>query len=362
MFEYLIKTLSSAKGISTRLKIIAVFHFSIFILLSNTEICAKHLQEISYSPDGSQFLVRYREGVELWNSDTGTVIANFPSFEKDSSSNIAYKFAAFVDDGNLILLNDEKNNLIWWSVKNNERLEVHSEKFSVDAVSVNGKLNASQQFDDNKRPVINIYDSINGNFLKSLTPPLSSVSCLSFFPDNQRILVGSSPQANVISLNSGRVTKRFISANYIRNCRVSPTGTSVLMSSFFGGPSGKRSFPILTLDAKKRYFSVKGKYANLMKYSNSVGYSVAEPNLAFVTGSSAISGEGVLIIWDISNGKVKQVIKNETEIENAAFSPNGKTILFVDRRRNLVLVDLASGVRIRNYNAPSLKENLSIKY
>ncbi len=332
----------------------------ILVLFSSIQSLSQPLQNVVYSPDGSKFLVRHLESVYLWDSHTGNILRIFKTNRSDGASDNSYKFAAFLSNSKLVL-NDEKEDLIWWDIRADKEIKRISGNFKIHALSPDRRMLAGVNFSSNERQFIDIYNSSTGSLLRKLKPK-HSFGCMVFIPGNKRMLGISSFGAEVLAIETGRIIKSFSNEEVYNDCAVSPKGDSILAGIDVLGTNKHVSTWLQDLNKPERSLNLPDKYSDLIARSSSVGYSVADPNLAFVAGSSDSPMKGILIVWDISNGKVKQVITNENEIDAAAFAPNGKTILFLDRRRNLILLDLASGVRIRNYNAPSLKENLSIKY
>ncbi len=338
-----------------RMLLMKLLPILLMVIWSFCPVLARPLQDIMYSPDGSKFLVRELSAAYLRDSATGKILKVFEYRRADGSTYNSIGFAVFLSNKTLIL-NDEKRNLIWWSIKDSSETKRSSRRYAIVEISADRKLIAGLDIDSRSGNVINIYRSDNGRLLKTVAPRVPDVGCLAFLSDNERLVVGSSQKAVIFSPRTGKISKSFPYDKSSRDCVVSPTGQSVLMSSFFAGPSGQKSFPLVNLNAGRQHLQMEKKYSELVSYSNAVGYSGADHDLAFVAGRSTVSRKGILIVWNLSTGKIKQVVYNDIEIETAAFSPDGRTILFLDRHRGLILIDLASGVRLRNYNETPQKE------
>jgi WD40 repeat protein len=111
--------------------------------------------------------------------------------------------------------------------------------------------------------------------------------------------------------------------------------------------------------AKKRSVIIEKRYVKLFSEVNVAGYSSFNSDTAFLAGKSTDAKTGVLIIWNTKTGRAQKVLATEKEIIAAAFSPDGKNILYQDLAGKTILADVKTGKKIREYKVQSEPETNS---
>lgn len=316
-------------------------------------VMARPLQDIVYSPDGSKFLVRELSAAYLRDSATGKILKVFEYRRAYGSTYNSIGFAVFLSNETLIL-NDEKGDLIWWNLESGTERKRLSGDFKIRTVSPD-RLMLAEITSANGIQFVRIYNSETGRLKKKLKTS-NTPEDIQFVSGNKSLVGITSSKLEIISYSTGRILRRFNINEPFGDFVVSPRGDSILVGIGIPGSGEKIGTWLENLHNSANTVNLAKKYSDLLFGVNAVGYSGADQNLAFVAGRSTVSRKGILIVWNLSTGKIKQVVYNDIEIETAAFSPDGRTILFLDRHRGLILIDLASGVRLRNYNETPQKE------
>ena len=331
------------------------FLFFLFALISiftaaSSGLKAETIAEVAFSADGSMFLAGKLGKISVWETSTGKLLQKFPNDSDESP-----RYAAFAPDGRTILLVSEKNQLIWRDIATGDAVKkIEFAASSPFALSPDGKILTNLTISAKDEEIINLYDSRNGTLLREIFLPRKFITCLSIFPGGKKLLAVGSVETLVISTVNGRIVKKFHNPIACLSCAVSPDENSALLNTSFGAAE-KDAARILNLQNKK-YRGLDEKFAALIRRSNVVGYSPIDPTTAFAAGGSSISRKGLLLIWNIKSGQIKQTITGEREIVAAAFSPDGENILSFDSAGNLILNDVESGMIIRQYNTQPEKE------
>lgn len=328
------------------------FFVSLFILslaVASHGAVKSHTQVV-FSPDGKTFLVAGGNSITIWETDSGRKLHTFTM-----SSYVGY--TVFTPNGKTIFFSDIKN-LIWLNAETGKQLRIVplTKASEYQAISPNGKTLAvrywiEEPFNsvEQSSEIVKLYDAADGKLKKTFKYPPISTSCISFLPNNRDLLVVGKRKTLLISVKTGRVEKEFDSLEYAWSCGVSADGKAVAVGS--GAPASPENdfVQIITVRGNEKYTGLDEKYASLFELANSVGFSPVNPNTAYVASGVRAGKGGVLIVWDIKTGKVKQSYRSKLEIASADYSPDGKTILFNDISDKIFLLDVESGTIIREY-------------
>jgi len=322
------------------------FIFCLLSLIITADIKANQLSDVSFSADGGKILSRYRNKINVWETRTGKLLRTFET-ETDG-----FKYAAFLPGGKTIFSVNGKAEMLWLDVETGEsKNKISGKTVYPYAISADGETIAhASTLKNNDEEIIEFYDTANGKLKKSFQYPSNFFACLAFSPNGEKLLaVGDN--VSVISLKTGKIEKSFDLRLPILNCAVSARGDSVLGST-----------PVITSDDNLQIFSLQNnqKYSGPKKEANgqigdigAVGYSPADPDLAFAAGKNQQtdnkSDRGLLILWNTKSGNVKQTLKTVSPMASAAFSTDGKSILVQEVSGFLTLFNIETGAVIRKY-------------
>ncbi len=323
---------------------ILIIVFFLLSLMMTVDIQAGQLSDVSFSGSGDKILSRYRNKISVWETVTGKLLR---TFETETE---AFKFAAFLPDGKTIFSVNAKAEMIWLDIESGQsKNKIQGKAVYPYAISTDGETivhSASSPNGEN----IEFYDTRQGNLKKSFHYPSNSFVCLSFFHDGKKLLaIGE--KISVISVKTGKIEKNFDLHLPILSCAVSPRGDSIL-----GGVpviTADEGPQIYSLQKKQRYLGLNEEYQGLIGDISAVGYSPANPYLAFAAGrnrqAERESAKGLLIVWDTKTGNIKQNLKTANPLASAAFSADGKNILVQEINGNLILFDAERGTILRRY-------------
>ena len=116
---------------------------------------------------------------------------------------------------------------------------------------------------------------------------------------------------------------------------------------------GENSLQIYSLQNNQKYLGLNKEYRGQISHIGAVGYSPADPDLAFAAGknqqSDNKSNKGLLVMWNTKSGNIKQTLKTVNPLASAAFSADGKSILVQEANGFLTLFNIETGAVIRKY-------------
>lgn len=336
-------------------------------------------QSIAYSPDGQQIVVAAGEQVWIWNRRTDETIELSKSREVNA--------VQFGPDGRIyaLLLNGRID--VWDAAEPPvvladsepvQRFRGHRYRVKALAFSPNGVLMASGSADYK----IRLSDVTSGRYLRSLTGA-GVVHSIAFTADSRQVIAASEDGVRLWEVGSGRLVKvlsakghasRFILATNttasqfvfasmdghaevwdvtLENKRLEynvDVGTSAIAFQ----PNGER---VVTASAYalKQWDATEGRLLNLRDvyyHIDAFGFSADSQRLIlsatrlvspsieaglnlppetslYPAGNEGASFfEGILILWDVPNGKeIHRWVAHQGRIDSVRFSPDGTKIM-----------------------------------
>ncbi|MCO6500577.1 MAG: caspase family protein [Vicingus serpentipes] len=243
------------------------------------------LTNVAFSPDGTKIVsVGYDQIAHVWDVEKGTLLTSF----KDSLDEI--RNAIFTPDGTQILTGGHHTNAILWGL-NGKKIKEFRQKPSTCYQCI-----PSLQFNKDGSKLITgsgdrtaiIWDVKTTDTVRTFQfTPGSCSSCKSSaaLSSNEKYIASGegSGQLNIIDVQTGKILQKLVDDE----------------------------------DFKSVQFSSDNKY------------------LAAVLGYY-----GVLKVWDVKSGKELLSVKNEKGIKDVAFSPNGKNIAVANTNHTASVWDI----------------------
>lgn len=332
-----------------------IFFSIVLILFAALKTFADSSFQLEFSPNGDKILSSRLGDMQIWETNSGKLLQKF-----ERSDERYWSFASFAAAGRYILLIDNKANAAWY--------EIRTGKFTSDtqiklgaayAVSADKKLLSVVSRTGEDKETISLYDIGEGklSLRKEITSPLSGISNIHFLKGNKNLLtIDFSPA--IISLETGKIEREFSAPDVPYRFAIAPDLNSLLIINRFS----TNSLPPYVLDlksARKHSIIMEKRYMKLFSEVNVAGYSSFNSDTIFLAGKSNDSETGVLIIWNTKTGRAQKVMANEKEIISAAFSPDGKNILYQDLAGKTILANSKTGMRIHEYKIQSQPETNS---
>jgi WD40 repeat protein len=235
--------------------------------------------EIVYSPDGALLAVGSTIGVWLHDAQSGKALSLI-AIDMDAINNVS-----FSPDGKTIatgsgrVIGDRRVHL--WDVDTatlkNTLLGHRGPIFSV-AFSPDGKTIVSAGVG------VHLWDVDTGTFKKTLGGDYRAVFSVAFSPDGKTIATGGS---------GGRV--------YLRD-----VDTATLKHTLLGH---------------------RGQVSKVGHQGSVSSVSFSPDGKTIATGSSSISGDGRVYLWDVDTATLKKtLVGHQGSVSSVSFSPDGKTI------------------------------------
>ncbi|MCD4793249.1 MAG: ankyrin repeat domain-containing protein [Bacteroidales bacterium] len=271
------------------------------------------VNSVCYSPDGNYLLSGSSdESIKLWKAESGKEIKTF------KGHNSPVNVVSFSPDGKYILSGANNGEIKLWDIRSgNEitRFKGHSDKITSISFSPNGESFVSGSEDQN----IIVWDIATGKQKKKITEHKCKIASVNFITNNTFLSAGYTDQKIILwDLTNGEIIRYY-------------KGHIHQVSSLSIGPNKKR-FISTTYSNKAWLWDIET--GNIIKtYKghweiNDVAYSPDGKH--FITGTPYFDSSGVTTghacitkLWDIETGNILNIF-DSWSVESLAFSPDGK--------------------------------------
>jgi len=260
---------------------------------------------VEFSPDGSRILVIGAKGIELWEVETGLLIA---SRQEESKTGTADTRIRFSPDGTRALTVHAWT-LRLWSVANGRELATLDSSFYLPRTarfSPDGRLVMA---DEGK--AARIFDAVSGERMAALQADSSEVTS-EFSPDGRLVLIGSDDETvSIWDVASRKHAGTFRGhLGKVISARFSPDGSLIQTTSW---------------DRTAIWDVASGKLEVILKGSDSDRLNVTDARFSPDGRLILITSLDKTAIWDVASGKFVAPLKGDLE----AISPDGRLVLTV---------------------------------
>ena len=284
------------------------------------------IQQVAYSPDGSQIAVASSIGIYLYNSRT-------LEEEAHHADDVYIQSIAWSPDGKRLASGSYDNIIILWDADSGESLQTlkgHTNYVFSVAWSPDGKRLASGSYDK----AIILWDADNGERLQTLEGHSTGVASIAWSPDGKRLMSGSYDNTIILwDADSGESLQTL-------------EGHTSGVSSVAWSPDGKRlasgsddnTVILWDADNGKRLQTLEGHTTGV----SSVAWSPDGKRLA------SGSWDNTIILWDADSGERLQSLEGHISgVSSVAWSPDGKRLMSGSYDNTIILWDADSGERLQ---------------
>jgi WD40 repeat protein len=341
------------------------------------------VMSVAFSPDG-RFALGASDGVEMWDIATGKKVRIF------SEDKFRYTSAGFSSDGKYVIAGQFFGEVYIWKADTGELVQsfksVSDNMLNVYAVALSpdGAYAASGESDGK----VKLWNTASGKLIYKLGGHSKGVWALTFSPDGRYILSGDKKKIKLWEVSTGKLVRTFgglfTSQEFVTTLSFSQDGRYVLSANrkgemiYWDCASGKalHVFEPQEGDAKKIWgsaaISPDGKYAlhgrggiiRLWSLADHRmvrelrGYSSTIQALAFAPKKDRLVlsalGDGRFKYWDLGTGREIQASQSENGFQGpVSFSPDGKTLFYLNKNGLPVLADATNGSTIRTFQTKS---------
>lgn len=306
------------------------------------------VRSVAYSPDGRFVLTGSTDcrlgavdaTARLWDAKSGKELRRFDGYGREGMA-AGINFLAFSPDSRSAVISgvslqssfrliDLSTGQIKWEL---------SDSVNYAAFSPDGKFIATATIDR-----AHLLDAATGKEVREFvvnTGTVNFVKTVAYSPDGRFVLTGFKGNALLWNAATGEVVKQFKGdSNSVSNVAFSPDGKFIVAE-----PNRPLDKEIAVL-----WEAGTGKVAQTFELKSS-----QSPIPTYSTFS--LDGRYLLLsdnrIWDLSTGNVVQDFKKRAGlVKSAAFSPDGRFILFSNSENRAILFDITTGQEIRRFIAP----------
>jgi len=263
---------------------------------------------VSFSPDGKKIASGSKDGVKIWDTETGKAL---------QTGAWGTTSVSFSPDGKKIVSGSKDKTLKIWDANTGQEiitLKGHTDRVTSVSFSPDGKRIVSGSEDG-----VKIWDANTGQEILTLKGHKSSVNCVSFSPDGKKIVSGSGNvyyrTKNTIKIWNANTGQEILTlkghTDGVNSVSFSPDGKRIVSGS-------KDGVKIWDANTGQEILTLKGHTDGV----TSISFSPDGKKIA--SGSDDYS----IKIWEAETGKELQTLTGHTEVINSvSFSPDGKKLL-----------------------------------
>ncbi len=270
---------------------------------------------LAFSPDGKQIASASRDGtVKLWDPATGQEIRTLQEARPPNRQQIFAVWAlAFSPDGKRLATGHEFGDVRLWDLADGQEIlcikgdkVCRSLAFSPDGRRLAGHATFTVQ----------VWDTANGNPIRTLRPGTNSNSCVAYSPDGRFLVIGGGAPGQY--------------------------GVAYLYDA-----DKDRDIPDLAGPDPAQNLAIGKKIRIFAGHTNvimSAAFNLDGTRLA------TASWDGTVKLWDVQTGKeLRTLVGHGKAATSVAFSPDGSRLASAGAGRTVRLWDAGSGQELRIY-------------
>jgi WD40 repeat protein len=312
--------------------------------LENKQILASFdpgaVWSMKFSPDGSKILTTYLDGTlaQTWDWRNGKLLLSL----EHQSPVLSGEFSP--DGKKIVTASQDRTAKVWEAATGMFLLSLEHQNYVQSArFSPDGKKVVTTSDDHTAK----IWDVETKSEFASFE--VSHTESADFSSDGERVLISSIDNAaKLLELRTGKVLANFQHQDRVRSAEFSPNEKTVLTVSYDGIV---KVWNITTGKVITSFQHPEGVYS--AEFSPDGKSIVIRDGTDIFRGNekigSFIAKGNTVIVWNIETGKIFPVLKHQSEVTSAEFSPNEKNILTACGNISQIW-DIETGTVIKSFN------------